>query len=357
MGYTEKDGQFNSLSEFLSRVRKACDNEGTPDSRLRKTAGHMGEADDSQGGFLVPEYWADKIYHVAMEGAIVRPRCDAIFKAEGDSLKVTRLVDSDRSSSFFGGVTFSWVSEAGSKDTNVISKPEVGQLELTPHKLVGSCFVSNELEDDHGAFGKFIEIAFGTAIRFEEDNLFINGNGVGQPLGIMNSGFTILEPRQVANSIGWTDVARLARRLLPDSWERAVWLINPSALDELLQAPAPAANMATIFDLSHRMLWGRPFIVTEKCQATGTSGDIILADFGVGHYCIADKEMVIMGSRHADSIAWKLQVEYHRGFVTDETFWKVVLRVDGQPLLGAPITPLYGGETVSPFVALTDTTS
>lgn len=350
MGYKTKDGGFNSLGEFLSRVRKACDGEGTIDSRLEKTAGHMAEADDSQGGFLVPELWADGIYHVALEGAIVRPRCDAIFNLKTNSPKIRRLVDDDRSSSIFGGVTFSWVEEAGEK-VEAISKPALGLLELVPHKLIGSCFASNELEDDYGMFEKFMKVAFGTAIRFIEDDYFINGIGVGQPLGIMQSPFTILEPRQVAGDITWVDITRLARRLLPDSWERAVWLINPDALDNLLDMVAPAANMATIFDLSRRMLWGRPFIVTEKCQACGTSGDIILADFGAGHYCIADREMTIMGSRHVD------YGEGHYGFRTDETFWRVVLRVDGQPLLGAPITPLRGGATVSPFVALDDPTS
>ena len=349
MDYKKKDGGFNSLGEFLSRVRKACDSEGTPDSRLEKSAGHMAEADDSQGGFLVPEQWVDGLYHIALEGAIVRPRA-TVFKAKSNSLKVRRLVDSDRSSSIFGGVTFRWVEEAATKGI-VVSKPALGLLELTPHKLVGSCFASNELEDDYGAFEEFMKVAFGTAIRFIEDDYFINGSGVGQPLGIMSSGLTILEPRQVAGDITWVDITRLARRLLPDSWERAVWLINPDALDNLLDMVAPAANMATIFDLSRRMLWGRPFIVTEKCQACGTSGDIILADFGAGHYCIADREMTISGSRH---------VNYGQGgygFKTDETFWRVVLRVDGQPILGAPITPLRGGDTVSPFVALTDTTS
>ena len=109
--------------------------------------------------------------------------------------------------------------------------------------------------------------------------------------------------------------------------------------------------MATIFDLSRRTLWGRPFIVTEKCQATGTTGDIILADFGAGHYVIADREMRIAGSRHVDV------GQGHYGFRNDETWWKVVLRVYGQPLLGAPITPKHGPDTVSPFVALTDPTS
>jgi len=52
MGYKDKTGGFKCLGEFLVKVRKAYDGEGTPDSRIifGKTAGHMVEADDSQGG-------------------------------------------------------------------------------------------------------------------------------------------------------------------------------------------------------------------------------------------------------------------------------------------------------------------
>ncbi len=172
MKYDTKDGGFKSLGEFLVRVRRACDGE-VRDGRL-KTAGHMEEADDSQGGFLVPEQWADRIYHAALEGAIVRPRVgDAAFRVKGDSLKVRMLNDSDRSSSLFGGVTFLWQPERGDKSL-AESKPSLGERELALNKLIGSCFVSNELEDDYGAFGSFMELAFGQAIRFMEDDAFIN---------------------------------------------------------------------------------------------------------------------------------------------------------------------------------------
>jgi len=342
MGCEKEDGGFSSLGEFLVTVRKVCDGE-LNDNRL-KTAGHMEENTDSQGGFLVPEQWADKIYHAALEGAIVRPRVgDAAFRVKGDSLKVRKLNESDRSSNMFGGITFYWTQEAATK---TVSKPVLGERELTLHKLVGSCYASNELENDYGAFESFIKLAFGQAIRFIEDDYFINGTGVGQPLGIMNSGALITVPRWAANAIDWRDIARMARRLLPDSWERAVWLINPDALAELYEATAPAANQVPVLDMSQRTLWGCPFIVTEKCRSLGTSGDIILADFGVGHYLIADKELEISGSRHVD------YGQGHYGFITDETFWRVVLRVDGQPLMDAPLTPLRGGNTLSPFVAL-----
>ncbi len=130
-----------------------------------------------------------------------------------------------------------------------------------------------------------------------------------------------------------------------------MWLVNPEALEKIFDSQASAANQVPVLDMSRRTLWGRPFIVTEKVPALGSEGDLTLADFGAGHYVIADREMRIAGSRH---------VKYgggNYGFVTDETFWKVVLRVDGQPLLEAPLTPYYGGNTLSPFVALSTTSS
>jgi len=339
MGYDTIDGGFSSLGEFLVTVRKVCGG-NLRDSRLiGKTAGHMEISDDSQGGYLVPEKWADEILHVALEDSIVRQRA-TVLKATSDSLKVRTLVDSDRSSNIFGGISFSWVEERGAK-TSGISKPALGLRELTLHKLVGSCWVSNELEDDYGNFGNFMKLAFGRAIRFWEDETFLNGTGAGMPLGVIPAGFTITVGRANLGLLNWTDIAHMAERLLPDSWNRAVWLLNPNALDELLEATASAANQATVWDASRRTIMNRPVILTEKCPDLNTAGDIILADFQ--HYIIADREMRISASRH---------VPGSYGFLTDETFWKVVLRVDGQPIVDAAITPRYGANTLSAFVIL-----
>lgn len=352
MSYDTKDGGFKSLGEFLVRVRKACDGE-VRDGRL-KTAGHMAEGDDSQGGFLVPEQWADRIYHAALEGAIVRPRVGkAVFRTKGNSLKVRMLNDSDRSSGLFGGVTFLWQPERADKSL-AESKPALGERELTLKKLVGSCLVSNELEDDYGAFGSFMELAFGQAIRFVEDDAFINGTGVGQPLGILNSTALATVARQQPLQIKYEDIMNLIARLLPGSWGTAIFLFNSDTLGQILALDVVENNVVNIVDVNERKLCGFPFIVTEKCQSLGTTGDIFLADFSNGHYLIADKEMEIKGSRHVDNIFWYLQQEYHQGFVTDETFWRVVLRVDGHPLMDAPITPYKGATPLSSFIALAD---
>jgi len=355
MEYKDKTGGFKCVGEFLVKVRKAYDGEGQPDSRLifGKTAGHMEEGTDSQGGALVPKQWAKEIYHAAMENAIVRPRAK-VFPMKRDSLVIRVLKDSDRSSNLFGGITFSWVEERGSK-VDAISKPAIGKVELNVHKLVGSCFVSNELEDDYESFGEFAKTSFGQAIRFVEDDAFINGTGGGMPLGIEQAGCRTQVTRAAVGVIDWRDIANMAKRLLPRSWESAVWLLNPDVIGELFEATSPAANQATALDLSNRMLWGIPFIPTEKCQAMGTEGDIILADFGHGHYLIGDREMRISASRHVKYEDTSLETSETYGFETDETFWKIVLRTDGQPLLSADITPKRGANDLGMFIVLTTT--
>ncbi|MBL7084339.1 MAG: phage major capsid protein [Candidatus Aminicenantes bacterium] len=345
--YENKTGGFKSLGQFLVTVRKYYDGDHK-DNRLifGKTVGHMVEGEDSQGGALVPEQWADEIYYAALENSIVRSRA-TVLPAKSDSLKIRKFVETDRSSNLFGGVTFTWTEELGDK-TAAISKPALGELELNPHKLVGGCWVTNELEDDYGKFGDFMKLVFGLALAFVEDDAFLWGTGAGTPLGAIHASNGSLIPvtRSGVGFLDWTDIAHMAERLLPRSWETAVWLINPGAIDELLEATAPVANQATILDLSERKLWGIPFIPTEKCQAMGTQGDIALCDFGHGHYLIADREMRIAASRH---------VPGSYGFTTDETFWKIVLRVDGQPLMTVPITPYRGANTLSAFIVLTTT--
>lgn len=346
-----KDG-FKSFGEFLVQVRRVCDGE-TKDGRL-KTAGHLETGDDSQGGFVVPEIWADGIFHAALEDSIVRSRA-TVIKATSDSLKVGRVVDDDRSSGIFGGVTFTWTEEAGDK-TDAKSKPAIGQLELNIHKLVGSVWVSNELEDDHGNFGGFMQSVFGRALRFIEDDSFLNGTGANQPLGIMNGGALITPARSGAGQVKYEDLTGMMSRLLPDSWNRAVWIINPDVVNEWLSADGVEAQVRNVIDVNEHMLLGFPFIVSEKAQTLGSQGDVILADFGAGHYVIADREIRIAASRHYQGKGTIVHPSTY-GFTNDETFWKIVLRVDGQPLMTDPITPYRGANPLSPFIALADFTS
>lgn len=339
-----KTGGFRSAGEFFASVRKYVDGEHR-DNRLdmlRKAA--MAEGTDSTGGFVVPEEWAKPIYTAALENSIVRPRA-IVLPMKSDTLNVKVLIDSDRSSSVFGGVSMTWLSEGGDQYATTV-KPAIGNITLNAHKAVATCFSQNDLEQDYGALAEFITLAFGKAIAFEEDDLFINGSGSGKPLGIMSSPALISVARATwGAAINPADLGKMASRLLPGSWATAVWLVNQSVLASWANVSTTGANALGIIDLCDMTILGRPIIVTEHATASTALGDVVLADFS--QYVIGDRELTIASSREATYSSNTY------GWLQDQTCWRLTLRVDGQPLLPAAITPKRGGSTVSAFVATT----
>lgn len=336
-------GDYKSSGEFLVSARKYFDGD-REDRRivaLQKAA--QAEGTDSTGGVLVPDEWAGEVFEVALEGQIVRPRA-IVQPMTRETINIPRLVDSDRSSNIYGGITAAWKGEGAELFAGAVA-PKLGLLKLTHKKLTMTAFASNEMEDDALSFGAFFKSAFGRALRFLEDDVFIWGNGVDQPMGVMNSGALITVTRAAQHYIDMADLANMAARLLPDSWNQAVWIVNQSVLAQWMTLNDAAANVASYLDLSSMTCLDRPIIVSEHAAAMGTSGDVILADFS--HYVIAGQDMVIASSRDATYSS------NSAGWFQGQSLWRVTLHVDGQPIMDAPITPKRGGSTVSPFVALT----
>ena len=92
--------------------------------------------------------------------------------------------------------------------------------------------------------------------------------------------------------------------------------------------------------LPYNTLFGRPVLPIEQCASVGTVGDIILAD--LNGYILAEK-----GGIQSD-------YSIHVQFLTDqENVFRFIMRVDGSPVLTAPLTPYKGtSATQSFFVAL-----
>ncbi len=336
MNIDTKTGGFGSSAEFWNAARKSFTGGVLDDRIVALTKATLTEGTDSTGGVLVPEQWADEVYEAAMEDAIVRPRA-VVLPMSSDTLRIPVLVDGSRATNIFGGITLTNLGE-GADMYAVNGGPAIGNLTLVAHKKVATCFVSNELAADARAFGPFMTQAFGRAVRFLEDDMFISsGTGSGQPLSIMNSGALISVTRGELALIGDADLAGMAARFAPGCWDNAVWLINQSVLGSLTDI--------AVVDLANMQILGRPVIVSELCAAAGTTGDVMLID--PSQYVIGDREMRIESSREATYSSNTY------GFLQDQTSWKLTLRVAGQPLVSAPYTPKRGGSTVSPFVTLT----
>jgi len=184
---------------------------------------------------------------------------------------------------------------------------------------------------------------------FKLDDAIINGTGAGQPLGVMNSPCLISvakEAGQAAATIVAENVIKMHARLWGGSRNNAVWLINQDIEPQLhtmslavgtggIPVYMPAGGLS---QSPYGTLYGKPVIPVWQCQTLGTKGDIIFAD--LSQYLLAEKG----GIDAASSI--------HVRFVYDETAFRFVMRVDGQPWWNSALTPYKGTQTQSPFVVL-----
>jgi HK97 family phage major capsid protein len=213
------------------------------------------------------------------------------------------------------------------------------------------CYATDELLDDASALEGVIRSSFASEFGFLLDDAIINGLGTGQPLGILNAGCLVSvskETGQKASTIVAENVINMYSRLFASSRGNAVWLINQNIEPQLFQMSLaigtggipiymPAGGLS---GLPYGTLFGRPVLAIEQAASLGTVGDIIFADLA-GGYILAEKGGV------------KSDVSIHMRFDYDESVFRFVMRVDGQPVRATALTPYKGAtSTQSHFVAL-----
>jgi HK97 family phage major capsid protein len=245
-------------------------------------------------------------------------------------------------SPFFGGVQAYWTEEA---QTRTETEPQFKMMELKAHELSGYSVSSNVLLAD-AAFGleKFLMVLFGKAVAWYEEYAFLQGNGVGKPIGILNAPAAIAVTRNTASHFYFADVAGMLKSLLPASYDRAVWYVSPTVVQDLLQMK-DGANRAIFLSIDQgvtkKPIWkllNLPVVITEKIPALGTKGDVMLVDPSL--YVIGDRMML------------EIAASEHVNFLKNQMTWRFVQRVDGQPWMEKQVTLQDGTSTVSPFVVL-----
>lgn len=352
--------KWPTMGHYLKALAKYAINNKDVDSRLVRsnfldvvkagpTAGHLEEDTDSYGGFLVPEEQRMEVMMLALENAIMRPNA-FVIPMRSDTLKIPRVQDSSHASSVFGGVVAYWTEEAASlSETN----PAFAQMVLRAHKLTGYTYCSNELLNDNAVgLETLLKRLFPDAITYYEDTAFLTGTGSGQPLGISGAGCLIAVSRNTASHFYFQDVVGMYARMLPSSLNRAIWIISPAVLPELLSMESPAAQAATAGGhlawlptseglksnpLPMRLL-GRPVYISEKISTLGTAGDVYFID--PSYYIIGDRQ------------ALEFEASTHYRFANDEITYRFKQRCDGQPWLSSTLTPKNSGNTLSPIVQL-----
>ncbi len=331
-----------TAAEFFQAVKMAEMYPGQEERRLLpfKATG-LNEATPSQGGYLLPPQIAAGIHQNMWSVGSVLSRFNPI-RVTGNSLTINAVDETSRADgSRMGGVRGYWLAEAAQKTA---SKPKFRQIDLKLKKVAALCYATDELLADASALESWIGNEVPNELRFNVEAAIINGDGVGKPLGILQSGSLISATRTDASEIDAYDIGRMWARRLP-GYNDYVWFVNPAVYPQLLNmtiGDMPVYAPSVRPDVPFGSLLGRPVIENEYCPNLGTAGDILLASPSA--YALITKG----GVEAASSI--------HIKFDYDETAFRFVYRVDGQPYYNAAITAYDAVNTVSPFVALAATT-
>lgn len=325
-------GADQRLNKFMDNDEKAAD------LQLKDMSGQTG----SSGGFLIPVEYQESMMGVVAENSIMRPYA-TVIPMRRRQIQIPVLDQTGTTAGqahWYGGLRVYWAEEASQKTS---SDASFRQAVLTAWKMIMFTRASDELLDDSAiSLAAFLtgNMGFTGAINWYEDFAFIQGSGVGQPLGYVNSGAYLSANRASTGHISYTDLVGIVKRFLPNSKGR--WHISQSAMAELLEMSGPSGNASYIWGSAVNgapsSLLGYPVQWTEKCPALGSKGDITLLD--PSYYLIGDRQATTVESTKFER--W----EY------DETSWRAVHRVDGRPWLSTYLTYQDGSTTVSPFSGL-----
>lgn len=318
-----------------------------PGSGYRAAASGNNEKIPSEGGFLVQTDYSTSLLDDMHSMGDVLSRVNRIPLSENsNTMKLPAVDETSRvDGSRWGGVRGYWADEAA---TVTATKPTFRELELSPKKLFGLGYATEEMLQDSAVLDRVLRTAFLEELTFKAEDAIINGTGSGQPLGIMNAACLVsvtADSGQTAATITTSNILNMWKRMPARSRQRAVWYINQDTESQLYALTLGTDSAAVLLYTppgargnEYGLLMGRPVIPVEYCATLGTSGDIILAD--MGSYLTVDK-----GGTRAES-------SMHVRFLYDEMTYRFITRIDGQPAYSSAITPYKGSNTQSPFVAL-----
>ena len=298
------------------------------------------ESDGKFGGYAVPPQFAGMIDGYAIEESIIRKGATVIptTLAEYKAPRIDQTIAPDGSSAMLGGIKLYWTAERGNIQQTTM---KMDMIDLKVNKMGAYVQISEELLADAQALSGLLIQKFGEAKGWFEDYAFLNGNGVGKPLGILNAPATYSVSRNTASHFKLEDAQNMVSRLPSASRGRAVFVMHQSVMPDLMNL-ATSGNFVTFLrDLQGRpetRLLGIPVEYTEKIPVLGTAGDVLLIDRSA-YYILNRKDTTIATSNEV-------------AFLTDEVVMKVTSRLDGQPAFNDKITLADGSYQVSPFVKL-----
>jgi HK97 family phage major capsid protein len=345
---------FRSFGEFGMNVQQLQDPRTQPHEKaeavkILSAATGMNQATGADGGILVPPAFSTNIW----DGLNTDPdnfmsMCDQ-YTVEGESLTIPANAETNRTNgNRYGGIRGYWLNEAKQLTGSAV---KFRQMKLEPQEMGILCYVTDKLLRNATALGQYLSKAARGEIVFMSNDAIVRGDGVGKPVGFLNSDAIITvskETSQAVDTFVSENVSKMWQRLHPNSRKRAVWLMNPDVEPQLDLLNVKVKNVAgtenvggftnVVYNADKGTLKGRPIIFSELMETIGDLGDIALVDlqgYALGVNGGVDEAMSM-----------------HLRFDYAETAFRFLFRIDGQSWLKSALTPYKGSNTLSTFIKL-----
>lgn len=345
-----RTGGFKHLGDFALCVRAAAMRDEGAHGRLLNTVG-MNEGVGEDGGFLVPAEFRDSIMKLIEGEDSLLSLCDNSTTARN---AVTQNIDKTTPWGT-AGINVYWEGEGQAASA---SGAKFDQQTLRLNKLFARVDVTDELLEDAPQLDSYLRVKTPEVMTSVINLAIVQGNGVGKPLGIMNSGCLVTvaaATSQPSDTIFHQNLIAMMGRMYSKSWPRSRWLMHQDVWAKLpLMSFSDVGKVASsasgtqmpiyippggLSASPYGMLLGRPIMVLEAMETIGDLGDIILAD--MSQYRAVTKT----GGARVDT-------SMHLKFDTDELVYRFIFRLAGAPWWSTTGSHRDGSNTFSPFVTL-----
>ena len=142
-------------------------------TNFRQVSDVLSEGVDANGGYLVPEEYDSRLIDTLTEENIMRKLGHTITTSGEHKINIAATKPAA-----------AWIDEGGALS---FGDATFAQINLDAHKLHVAVKVTEELLYDN-AFGleSYIIEQFGKALSNAEEDAFLNGDGIGKPLGLLS---------------------------------------------------------------------------------------------------------------------------------------------------------------------------
>lgn len=191
-------------------------------TNFRQISNVLQEGIDPQGGYLVPDEYDKRLIDILTEENVMRTLGTNITTSGEHKINIAATKPAA-----------AWIEEGG---TLTFGDATFDQIILDAHKLHVAIKVTEELLYDN-AFNleNYILTQFGKALSNAEEDAFINGTGVGQPLGILaeTGGAQVGVTSASSTKVTVDEIINLVYSLKRPYRKNAVFLANDVCVAEL----------------------------------------------------------------------------------------------------------------------------